>query len=191
MMDGIPADNICVIPNMIDESFPAYHVHNKGFRVLFVGNSAWWRDIDTVNKLSSLDGVSVGVVGNGWNDLSSDIDQMQIPYFEMPFVYARSDVLVAPYHLSLPISRCIIEALMSGLPVVATGNNSVSPVVKHMVNGLLFENNIDFLDGVCLLRDNRSLYKQLHGRARSSVFECCSPDVLVHDYIQVYEEVCA
>ena len=185
--DGIDAEKISVIPNMIDPDFPVYNKNHDGFRVLFVGNKAWWRDIDPVIELSKNNEYRVTIVGKGWN-VPSHIGQRSASYNQMPDVYANSDVLIASYKLPLPISRCIIEAMQFGIPVVATGSNEVSPVISDGIDGVLTQNK-NIANIVEKLFQDKKWYDSISIQAKERVTTYCSPSNLVERYLDVYENV--
>jgi glycosyltransferase involved in cell wall biosynthesis len=60
------------------------------------------------------------------------------PYSEMPKYMAAADVFVLP-SISEGLGLVILEALASGVPVVASRVGGVSDILKHECNGLLVE----------------------------------------------------
>lgn len=184
--DGISTRDISVIPNMLDRSFKASWKTHDGFNVLFVGNWAWWRDGQTLKSIADMDGVNLQIVGKGW-----DIDSVQMDYKDMKDVYSMADVLVAPYMFPLPISRCIIEAMQTGIPVVATGVDHLSPIIEHGVSGILVRDNRKMPMYINELMQDRLWAKHLGDNAKRRVWKVCDPGIIAHKYLEVYEKVMA
>jgi glycosyltransferase EpsD len=65
----------------------------------------------------------------------------------------------------------LIEALMCGIPVVASNNRGHREIIRHDVNGFLFDykNQNEFIDYISKLLLNDTLYKTISGNARGSV----------------------
>ena len=187
--DGISEDRVTVIPNMMDPDFKIKREENYDFTTLFVGNKAWWRDGRTVEEVSEYTKSHVIAVGNGW-DFSEDIESIASDYGtnDIKNIYAVADVLIAPYKLPLPISRCIIEAMQSGLPVVTTGSDTFSPIITNEHSGFLTENN-NFSNVVNRLQADRELYNRISKNAKETVNTVCHPDTISKQYIKIYNRL--
>jgi len=185
--DGIPSEKITVIPNMLDPSFKVEKQDHKNFNVLFVGNKAWWRDFNTVEVIGGMDEVRMIAVGKG-GKFSKNVENFSCSNEDIKKVYAIADVLIAPYLLPLPISRCIIEAMQTRIPVVTTGGQQWSPVIEDEKSGLLTENHL-FRYKVLELKHHKEIYQSISENSKKRVNEVCHPDVIVEHYKKIYEEL--
>lgn len=114
---------------------------------------------------------------------------------ELKTVYASADVFVAPSVTAKDGDKegfglVMLEAMASGLPVVAFNSGGISELVKHDVNGLLCEErDVKTLAG--------NIKKALHeGEIRKRLIEGGSVTAQIYDYKQIaqryseiYEEV--
>jgi glycosyltransferase involved in cell wall biosynthesis len=109
---------------------------------------------------------------------------------DMPGVYASLDVLVQPsYREGMPMT--ILEAMASGVAVVATRVGAAADVIEDGRTGLLVE--AGDVDG--LVAAVRSLLDDAHGRAamgaaaRSAVAEAFTVDAMAGRYAEQYRRV--
>lgn len=111
---------------------------------------------------------------------------------DMPGVYAGLDVLVQPsYREGMPMT--ILEAMASGVPVVATRVGAAADVIDHGRTGLL----VDAGDVTGLTRAVRELLEDEPRRlamgqaARAAVAEQFTVDVMAGRYADEYRKVLA
>jgi len=62
-----------------------------------------------------------------------------VPRGDLPGLFAEHDALVFPSIWAEPFSRLVLEAMASGLPLVATDRGGTAEVLRDGENGLLFE----------------------------------------------------
>jgi len=109
---------------------------------------------------------------------------------EMVALYASSDMLILPsYNEGLPY--VIIEALASGLPVVASDVGGISDAVRDGVNGILIKPGaVDQLaDAIRRLSSDAEYRRELGARARQIAAEEFSTDVCLTRLQQVFDGV--
>lgn len=87
---------------------------------------------------------------------------------ELKTVYASADIFVAPSVTAADgdkegLGLVILEAMASGLPVVASRSGGIVDIVKDSVNGLLCEEKsvVQLADGISALLDDPELYEML------------------------------
>ena len=100
------------------------------------------------------------------------------------------DVFVLP-SLNEGMSNTILEAMATGLPVIATNVGGNSQLVEHSVTGLLCAGTSDtaLREAMASYLDAAELIEQ-HGRAgRRRVLEAFSLDSMVGNYARVYDEL--
>jgi glycosyltransferase involved in cell wall biosynthesis len=62
-----------------------------------------------------------------------------IPHDELPEVYRAAEIFVSPSICREPFGIPVLEAIASGLPVVATGSGGVPEIIEDGIGGLLVE----------------------------------------------------
>jgi glycosyltransferase involved in cell wall biosynthesis len=110
---------------------------------------------------------------------------------DMAAFYAGLDVFVLPSIESEGLSRALLEAMASGVPVVSTRSEGVGDVVLHRVNGLLVErsNPSDMAGAIGELIENRQLTEQLARAGRREVLDRFHADRVALDVRDIYREL--
>lgn len=87
---------------------------------------------------------------------------------ELRIVYASADLFVAPSVTATDgdqegLPTTIMEAMASGLPVVASRSGGIAQMVKDGVNGLLCEEKCvwQLVDNICSLLNDKDLYQKI------------------------------
>ncbi|OXM85470.1 glycosyltransferase family 4 protein [Paenibacillus rigui] len=92
-----------------------------------------------------------------------------IPHRRMHKIYARADCFVCPSQGHEAFGLVNVEAMASGLPVIASDNGGIKEIVKHQRNGLLVRNYKHagaFAEAIVKLAGSRKLTRQLGAMAR-------------------------
>jgi colanic acid/amylovoran biosynthesis glycosyltransferase len=112
--------------------------------------------------------------------------------------YARGHLFIHPSETPRDenqegVPNSILEAMATGLPVVATRHGGIPEAVTHKLNGLLTEErDIQGLGrSMISLADSRSEYLRMSGAARMAVAQNYDQEVTVRALEDVYEEICA
>lgn len=154
---GLSAKRISVIPNGIDiDRFsPSRHSSEDGpVRISFVGHFGAHKGVSTLlSALSMLEmknRVRLQLAGEGPEKerYLSEIDALgigeavyfcgQVKHTEIADIYDRSDIVVLPSVWDENQPVCLMEAMASGLPVVASNKGGIPELIEHGRNGLLF-----------------------------------------------------
>jgi len=167
-----------VIPNGIDTRFfrPGHSpAANVPVRVLFAGNPSLRKGAQWLPEIArKLEAAGVELLG-------------RVPYASMPELYQSVDVLLLPT-VREGDSLAVLEAMSSGLPVVASDCSSLPERVKHGKGGYLCEiGDVDgFVAAIENLRDPQ-LRKTMgaYNRSRAEV------DFDIRRMVSRYEEVFA
>lgn len=95
----------------------------------------------------------------------------QFPREDLPRIYADHDVLLFPSEWEEPFSITLIEAMASGLAVVATTTGGTPEIVVPRQNGLAFPagDSVACSDRLALLLTDRELYHSIRQEARRIV----------------------
>ncbi|CAM3809994.1 glycosyltransferase family 4 protein [Roseateles saccharophilus] len=138
---GLPAERVVIKPNFVD--LPAGPAGERA-GLLFVGRLSPEKGLDTLAAAAALAGVTVDVLGSG--PLQADLAaapglrlQGPRPMAEVLSAMQRATALVLPSVWYENFPRTLVEAMASGLPVIASRLGAMAELVEDRVTGLLFE----------------------------------------------------
>ena len=139
------------VPNAVDPVTFNGNNHNDGLNVVFVGRLEPWKGIRTFLEVADIirtkrNDVSFVIAGDG--SLSQYVREFsrthgikhlgQVPHSLVPAILHESSVLVLPSYMEGLPTVCL-EALASGVPVVASRVGGTSEVVIDGETGYLFD----------------------------------------------------
>ena len=209
---GVPKERIRIIPNGLDlrrftidrSPDPADWSQDRPAIIGMVARLSAEKGVDiflraAAQVVRTISYAKFVVVGNGPDreELEALIDQLRLRHVvsmlgrrnDMPAQYASFDLLVsASRKEGLPIA--ILEAMASGLPLVATAVGDVHNVVRNGETGILLPaNDPGALASaiVDLLRD-REKRRRLGFGARQLVESQYSADRMSNEYLDTYED---
>lgn len=95
--------------------------------------------------------------------------------------YATGDLFLFP-SLTETFGNVVVEAMASGLPIVAYDYAAANQHLKHGKSALLsaFDKEEEFVEQACLLAENSSLAKKIGASARKAAVHCSWEDVTDH-----------
>ena len=104
--------------------------------------------------------------------------------------YDISDIFVLP-SISEGLSNALLEAMSSGLAVVASNVGGNKEIIEDKKNGLLFEvgDKQDLAEKLAVLCSNKSLREELGVNARNKILKDYSIDIVTEKYIRLYNEI--
>lgn len=114
-----------------------------------------------------------------------------IPHRRIYKVYRVADCFVCPSQQHESFGLVNIEAMSSGLPVVASRIGGIKDIIDHKYNGLLvkpYRDSRKFAKYISRIMDNRQWREQLQGRARSTVQARFSWEATVRQLLRLYHE---
>ncbi|MDK2854603.1 MAG: hypothetical protein PWQ92_1497 [Thermococcaceae archaeon] len=102
-----------------------------------------------------------------------------------------ADVFVLPSVSSEAFGIVVLEAMASGVPVVATDVGGIPEVVKENEAGLLVPpgNELELREAIQKLLNDEELRKQYGSKGRKAVEEKYSWDKVVVEIEKIYEEI--
>lgn len=111
---------------------------------------------------------------------------------DVPHVLAASDVAVLPT-FSEGLPRSLLEAMAAGLPVVASGLESIAELVVHRGTGLLVRPGSpgEFAEAVVRLLKDPGLCRQMGIRGQQRVAKYFHHDKMVRATEELYEQLMA
>lgn len=199
---GLPKDKIYVKPNFVQIEQGKDNDHDGQF-ILFVGRLSPEKGIQQLLQASChLRHIPIKIVGDGplQEEVSKYINKQQLTNIEVlgqqkhNEIYAlmkRATFLIFPsqWYEGFPIT--IIEALASGLPVVATRLGAMAEVVQDGKTGLHFEpNNIaDLVTKVEWAWNHPEKMKQMSAAARCEYEKLYTAERNYEQLITIYEQM--
>lgn len=191
--------NIRVIYNGVDaEKFkPDSQPKSGPIKVLFSGNMTKRKGVDLLPSIAEK--LNLGIViqytrglrtrfsGLGSKNLS---DLGVVSYTSMPDVYRQADIFLLPT-VREGHSLAVLEAMASGLPVVASNCSSLPEQIDNGKGGFLCElgNADDFANRINLLADSPQLRRDMGQWNQQRAQEQFTIDKMVNDYYRLFEEV--
>ncbi|MDO8725275.1 MAG: glycosyltransferase family 4 protein [Candidatus Methanoperedens sp.] len=113
-----------------------------------------------------------------------------IPHSEMPEIYSNASIFVLPSLIeSFPFS--ILEAMSSGVPVIASNVGGVPEMIDDEVDGLLVPpGNPEILAKKLLfLLDNESERKKISKKAREKILGKFTSEIMTDKTEKIYEQI--
>ncbi len=170
-----------VVPNGVDTKlfFPKKHPKFNTERLIYVGDLELWKGlsylIGAVRKLVSENRkVSLTIVGDG--DSRKKLEKLaqglpvkflgQQPHERIPRLLRNSSIFVIP-SLWEGMPTVVLEAMASGIPVIATAVGGIHEIVSNGRTGILVpsKNPAAIAQAITKISENPSLRQNLHMRA--------------------------
>jgi glycosyltransferase involved in cell wall biosynthesis len=202
---GIPVASIRVIHTGVElpDAEPAPRPAGGGLVVGSVGRFSPEKGLEVLlEALPELESVTAVLVGDGperarLEELAAGLgvaDRVVLPgWQDEPAAQLRSfDVLVSPSHSeALPLA--IVEAMLAGLPVVATDVGSVSEAVADGETGLLVPagDPAALAAAIRTLRDDPEARRRLGERGREVASQRFTPEAMARAFEALYREILA
>lgn len=132
-------------------------------------------DIAIYRRLAS-DGTAIRIVGGTclaqWLHAENNITLLpEVPQLEMPDIYGQLDCFYyrVPGSVKDPFPLVVLEAMMSGLPVICHRDIGTIEVIEHGVNGYIFDTPEQALTMIDKLKKNAKLRQEIGMRARLTI----------------------
>lgn len=156
------------------ESFASLSAKHSGVKLLCVGGGGALEEIESLAKQKGIYGK---IIFTGSVDNVSD-------YLGMMDVFVLCSIKE-----SFP--NCLIQAMCSQLPVIASDIGACSDIVVHGHNGFTYEvNNVDeFIEKIILLLSDNKICNELAVSGANTVKERFSLNAMIESYLELYTEV--
>lgn len=156
--------------------------------------------VQAINTLQR-DDIQLAIVGkgSGLNDLQSLTQSLSlekrvvflgyVPGHDLPCLLNSADIFAMPSQAELQ-SIATLEAMASGLPVLAANARALPELVDHQVNGYLFEgsNVIEAAQGIATLADDRDQWAAMGQASLLKVRPHSLPNT-IQRYINLYQNL--
>ena len=87
---------------------------------------------------------------------------------DIPQILAITDICVSSsLREGLPVN--IMEAISSGIPIVALKTRGVGDLIKNEENGFIVDNEINFINKVNILKNNKDIYDTMYTNTLKSI----------------------
>lgn len=110
----------------------------------------------------------------------------KVPIEKVQIMYQVMDIFTT-FSITETQGLTVLEALASFIPVLAIKDDSFVDAVKNDKNGYLFKNESEFVNYVCKLHNDKTLYKKLRDGAKETCINHSS-DVFGQKVYTVYED---
>lgn len=112
-----------------------------------------------------------------------------LPHDQLPHEYAKADVFVLP-SLNEGMSNTMLEAIASGLPIIATQTGGSYELVKDGVNGLIvrMQDSDDLAQKLAILVEQEQLRLNM-GRLSRELALTMSWESVAGQYLELYREI--
>jgi glycosyltransferase involved in cell wall biosynthesis len=208
-----PKQEIGVIYNGIDvnqfvklESYKVIKSEGQKFKLLCVTRITPRKGvrylIEAIKKLSEKsDNVSLQIIGDG--DEKAELEKLVeelgiknkveftglIPHEKLPPYFGSADVFVLP-SLNEGMSNSMLEALATGLPLIATDTGGTRELLEDNVNGFIIKmkDSQDIADKIDILMKNEDLRKRMDEESQKKA-EGMSWEKVAGDYTDIYYKI--
>lgn len=112
-----------------------------------------------------------------------------VPYADMPRLYQNCDIFCFPT-LGEPFGKGLIEAMACCKPVIASKIGGPTEIIQNGVNGILVPpgNAKAFAEKIVLLANDENSRRRIGEKARETILECFSWEVVAEKYHRLYSE---
>lgn len=211
---GVPDEQIAMIPNGIDLSrFSAENINKKAEvrrslkidehvpLILFVGSQYRLKGLEFVIKALALVKTEAVLLVVGADDPAPYIrltQQMKLEdrvifagaRHDLPQIYPAADAFVLPT-LYETFALVCLEAMASGLPVLATAVGGIEDYLRDGENGLQIQRNeIDIAAKLDRLFNDEDLYRRLRENGLATV-QAYAWEHIAEKYLKLFNEVIA
>lgn len=113
----------------------------------------------------------------------------QVPYTEIPALYAQADIIVFPSLWPEPFGRIAIEAMAAGKPVIGSSIGGIKETITEGTGILIDPGNVEQLrEAIILLMHNPSLRKEMGRRGKKVVEGLYAEDKVVERLLDLYNQ---
>lgn len=205
---GVPVARLHLLANVVDTDYfrPAIRPGRNGIRLMAAGRLTEQKRLDRfltlVAHIRRLAGVAIKavIIGEGPQraqltqqatelGLFPDVVEFRGIVPDVTMVYREADIFVLTSDWE-GTPNVALEAMASGLPVVATRVGGVPDVIQHGQTGFLADSGDEgaMIEALLKLVSNVDLRMQMGARARAYVEDCHSPRRLPPLLTNIYKQ---
>ena len=194
----IPFNRLDVIHHGLDSNNYEWTKHPRGDYVCFIGRFAAVKGVPAAIDAAARAGVPIRVAGEthpvdvefGEREVLPRLRQPHVTYLggigleEKVPLLRDARALLAPIEWNEPFGLVMVEAMLSGCPVVAYPRGSVSELVEHGVTGFIVHSEAEMAD---VIRDGGPAQHLDRQRCRARALERFDCARMVAAYERLYE----
>ena len=176
------SNKVRIIPNGIDIAGFKFKepIGKQGSNILFVGNFTYFPNIEAINSFYDNvfkflpENIKLTVVGKkvGEQKFAKDSRAKAIEFVpDIKEAYSTADVLISPVTVGGGTNFKVLEAMASGVPVIAFGERANALGAQDEKHLLIAQSNEDFIKKIELLLSDSNLRQKLAKNARALVEE--------------------
>lgn len=143
-------------------------------------NEVGWQLWQEINGLSQVKPKLVGD-NRGWSEAPKTLEELKAEY--------QSAKLFLNTTISSTIPTSMLEAMACGAIPISTKTGAIPEIIKHGVNGLLYENPKQAVEFIQQILSNPPLMKFLAKNARKTVVEKFTKEAYVTKWNMVFDKV--
>jgi len=131
------------------------------------------------------------MVRNAISDLKCTKIIENLEYRDVPRTYQSSDIFVFPSTWEEPFGLCIIEAMASGIPVIASRTGGIPEIIEEGKTGLLVKPSEpkELADTIEYLLDNEDKRRKIAIEGRRRVERMFSLERHIRNLLDIYEKM--
>jgi glycosyltransferase involved in cell wall biosynthesis len=194
---GLPAEKITVKPNSVND--PGVGAHDGKF-LLFVGRLTPEKGVRLLLQAASQNLLPLPLKMVGTGPLTQEVAPLaaagKVEWLEQ---CSRADVLrlmkeatalVFPSQWFEGMPMVLLEALATGLPVVASNLGSMPEMIQHQQTGLLFApgNVREMMNQTARLVSDQDLLEKIQQNARAEFLKKFEPEANTRHLLQIYQQ---
>jgi len=173
---GRGVDNVKYNPSFRSEELIQSWGGQKKTKILFVSRLVHYKETDMLIRLSHIlpENALLIITGQGpeREKMESQSNERNTIFTgklvdqELSAVYASADIFVFP-SLTDTFGNVVLEAMASGLPVIAANAGGPKNIIAHGETGYLIEpkNELAFNEHIKILMEDKVLFKKMQGNA--------------------------
>lgn len=176
---GVDADLFCSSPQSVEMRDHLTQGHAESPLLLYVGRISAEKNLETLRPwLDAFPGARLALVGDGPQRKSLEKHFEGLPAFfagflygeELASAYASSDIFVMPSRTET-LGLVVLEAMASGLPVVAVRAGGIPEMIQNEVSGYLVDTDDEAIHRIQELLRSKEKREGIGARARAQALE--------------------
>jgi glycosyltransferase involved in cell wall biosynthesis len=115
----------------------------------------------------------------------------EVGHNSIGWFYGQADIVLNTSSFEGGMANTVLEAMLSGKPVLASNIEGNRSVIEDGVTGFLYQGETDFLEKLEMLAGDEKLRYKIGKKARSFVERNFSPEKEAATYLELYDSVLA
>ena len=114
----------------------------------------------------------------------------KLPHSDVKKIYKMGDIYVIPSLFEgMPIS--LLEAMFNSLPIIGANVTGINDIIKHEMNGLLFDinNPLDLANLIKYMVSNEKKCLELGNQAKESYDNRFNYSNMIEEYVKIFNEI--